>query len=266
MNIGIRIAAIGRLYYNSGMKVSVIKTHKITHQDTDILAILDTYIPVLQEETVVAVTSKIVSICEGRIVNDSEAGGKEKLIAKEAEYFLPSQESKYDVSLTIKNGLLIATAGIDESNIDGDYVLWPKYPQASANKIREHLAKKFSLKNLGIIITDSKTTPLRWGTTGVAIAHSGFAALHDYRGKPDLFGRKMKMTQANIMDALAVATVAVMGEGNEQTPLALIEDLSFVTFQPRNPTKKELKNLRIDMKDDLYAPLLRNVEWKKGKL
>jgi len=246
------------------MKVSSIKTHKITQQDTDILAVLDRYLPTLQEGTVVTVTSKIVSICEGRIVNDSEAGGKEKLIAKEAEYFLPSQESKYDVSLTIKNGLLIPTAGIDESNIDGDYVLWPKYPQASANKIREHLAKKFSLKNLGIIITDSKTTPLRWGTTGVALSHSGFVALHDYRGKPDLFGRTMKMTQANNMDALAVAAVAVMGEGREQTPLAVIEDLPFITFQHRNPTKKELADLRIDIEDDLYAPLLKSVKWIKG--
>ena len=246
------------------MKVSVIKTHKITHQDTDILVILDTYIPVLQEGTVVAVTSKIVSICEGRVVKDSPAGKKEKLVAKEAEYFLPQQMSKYDVSLTIKGGLLVATAGIDESNIDGDYVLWPKYPQASANKIREHLAKKFSLKNLGVIITDSRTTPLQWGTTGVAIAHSGFAALYDYRGKPDLFGRKMKMTQANIMDALAVSAVVVMGEGKEQTPLAIIEDIPFVQFQSRNPTKKELKSLRIDIEDDLYAPLLKSVKWRKS--
>ena len=246
------------------MKVSSIKTHKITQQDTDILAILDKYLPVLREGTVVVVTSKIVSICEGRIVNNPEAGGKERLVVKEAEYFLPSQESKYDVFLTIKDGLLMPTAGIDESNIDGDYVLLPKHSQASANRIREHLAKKFSLKNLGVIITDSKTTPWRWGTTGVALSHSGFAALRDYRGKPDLFGRIMKMTQANNMDALAVAAVAVMGEGKEQTPLAVIEDLPFITFQHRNPTKKELKDLRIDMKDDLYAPLLKSVKWIKG--
>jgi len=73
------------------------------------------------------------------------------------------------------------------------------------------------------------------------------------------------MTQANIMDALAVAAVLTMGEGKEQTPIAVIQDVSFVKFQQRNPTKKELKDLRIAMQDDLYAPVLKSVGWRKGK-
>lgn len=68
---------------------------------------------------------------------------------------------------------------------------------------------------MGMIITDSKTTLLRCGVTGAVVAHSGFAALNDYRGKSDIFGRKFKMTQVNIVDGLAVAAVLQIGEGKE---------------------------------------------------
>jgi len=57
----------------------------------------------------------------------------------------------------------------------------------------------------------------------------------------------------------------VMGEGKEQTPLAVIEDVPFVKFQNKNPSKKELKNFHINMEDDLYGPLLKSVKWIKGK-
>jgi len=56
-----------------------------------------------------------------------------------------------------------------------------------------------------------------------------------------------------------------MGEGSERTPLALISDLPFVQFQKRNPTPAELRGLKISMKKDLYAPLLKSAPWKKGK-
>jgi F420-0:gamma-glutamyl ligase len=39
------------------------------------------------------------------------------------------------------------------------------------------------------------------------------------------------MTKVNVADALAAAAVLVMGEGSEQTPLVVIGDVPFVTFQ-----------------------------------
>jgi F420-0:gamma-glutamyl ligase len=72
------------------------------------------------------------------------------------------------------------------------------------------------------------------------------------------------MTKVRAADALATAAVLVMGEGNEQTPLAVIDDIPFVTFQERDPSAEELQQLRIDMEDDLYAPLLKEVEWCRG--
>ena len=246
------------------MKVRTIKTKKITPKDTDIFKILDKYLLSLEDKSVVAVTSKIVSICEGNVVPEHEVD-KDTLIIKEAEYYLPRSSSRYNVLLTIKGNALSFSSGVDESNNEGYYTLWPKDSQKSANNIREYLVKKHKKKNIGVIITDTASVPLRWGQRGVfVLAHSGFSALNSYIGKPDIFGRKLKMTSASISDALGTSAVLVMGEGAEQTPLAVIEDVPFVKFQQRNPTKRELNALKMPLSDDLYAPLLRAVKWKKG--
>lgn len=190
---------------------------------------------------------------------------KDELVEQEAELYLPSSENQYGFSIAVKGNMFVASAGVDESNGNGYFVLWPEDPQASANAIREYLVQKFKIKNVGVILTDSKTTPLRWGVTGIAVAHSGFAALEDYIGIPDVFGRPMHVTKTNVMDALAASAVFVMGEGSEQTPLAVISDVPSVKFQERNPTQAELDKLHITINEDLYAPILKKVEWRKGK-
>ena len=183
------------------MIVTPIKTHKITSEDKDILKILDKYINSLEDKSVVAVTSKIIAISEGRIIKIGSIS-KDELVMKEADLYLPRHMSKYDFMISIKNGIFTASGGIDESNGDGYYVMWPKNPQAPANKIREHLAKKFNIKNIGVIITTAR--PRRFaGGYGVAIAHSGFEALNSYIGKPDIFGRIMKAEKLNVTDTLA---------------------------------------------------------------
>lgn len=246
------------------MNIKAIKTHKITGKDTNILKIVDTYINNVEENSILAVTSKIVSICEGRIV-PIEKADKDELVRQESEYFLNKNDNRYGFFLTITQNLLIPTAGIDESNGNGCYILWPENPQTSANKIRENITQKFGLTNFGVIITDSKTTPLRWGTTGVGIAHSGFKALKNYIGIPDLFGREMKVTQSNIMDGLSAAAVTVMGEGTESTPMAIISDISNVEFTNNNPNEEELSKLKIPLDDDVYSSILKKAAWIKGE-
>lgn len=246
------------------MKVIPVKTQKvIPGKDRDILKILDRYLPRLKEGTVVAVTSKIVAICGGRTVPNT---GQDKLnLAKQEAnlyHLLPSR--KYRMLLTVKNHRMGFTAGIDESNGNGVFILWPEDPQKSANQIRAHLAKKHGVENIGVIITDTTSSPMLRGQRGQFLAHSGFAALNSYIGKPDIFGRKLKMTKSAVADALGTAAVLIMGEGDEQTPLAIIEGVPFVKFQKRNPTKAELKELNMELKDDLYAPVLKAVKWRKG--
>lgn len=246
------------------MQVKQIKTHKVVSGD-DIFSILDTYLPTLEENTIVAVTSKIVGICEGRLIKAHSTVQKFKLAEKEAEYYLPPEENQYGIMLSINHNLLVASAGIDASNSDGYFSLWPKDPQRSVNQIREHFVKKYKRKHIGVILTDSKLSPLRWGVTGYAIAHSGFRALNSYIGKEDLFGRVMHAEQLNVMDSLAAASVAVMGEGAEQTPLAVITDVPMVEFQEKNPTAEELDALQISIEDDVYAAMLKSVQWRKGR-
>ncbi len=244
------------------MRVQALRTHRISPADRDLFAILDAHVTTLGEGSVLAITSKIVSISEGRVVPMAGVD-KSRLIAEEAERFLPASASRWGVSLTLTRGMLIATAGIDESNSDGHFILWPSDPQRTANAIRSYLAKRFSLSRVGVVITDSRTSPLRLGVTGIALSHSGFRALNDYVGVRDLFGRALRMTKVNVMDALATAAVLVMGEGSEQTPLAVIDGAAFVEFQERDPTVAELEALRVSPEDDLYAPLLEGVAWQR---
>jgi putative folate metabolism gamma-glutamate ligase len=243
------------------MHIQAIRTHKVTASGQDLLAVIDAYTPPLDEHSVLAITSKVVSLCQGRVAPIGEVD-KQTLIESEADFFLPPDANRYHVTLTIKDNILIPSAGIDESNSDHHYVLWPEDAQGVANTVRSHLCRRFGLRHVGVLITDSKTTPLRWGVTGVAVAHSGFAALNNYIGRTDLFGRPLRMTKVNVADGLAAAAVLVMGEGDEQTPLAVISDLPFVHFQERNPTPEELQSLHIALEDDLYAPLLKSVPWQ----
>ena len=245
------------------MNIKAVRTHKITRRDTDLTVVLDKYINNLEEKSVIAISSKIVAICEGRVI-DPQISDKDELVRREAEMFLPPQENSYNVSFAVKNNLLSASAGIDESNADGQYVLWPENPQVSANNIREYLVKRFGLSEVGVVVTDSKTSPLRWGVTGVALSHSGFSALKNYIGEKDLFGREFQYEKLSIMDSLAASAVVVMGEGSEQTPLAVITDIPFVDFQDRSPTEEELSDLNISIEQDLYSPFLRSVKWEKG--
>lgn len=246
------------------MNISTIKTHKVTENDKNILEIIDKYVDSFEENSILVVTSKIVSITEGRIV-PIENANKDELVEKESEYFLPKEENKYGFHLTITQNLLIPAAGIDESNGNGFYILWPERPFETAKKIRDFLTRKFKIKNAGVIITDSKTTPLRWGTTGVGIAYAGFKPLKNYIGKPDLFNREMRVTTSNIMDGLAAGAVSIMGEGVEQTPLAIISEVPNLEFVSSNPTEEEIKNLKIDINTDVYSSILKRAPWKKGR-
>lgn len=246
------------------MKVTPIKTKPIVVGDK-LFEILDINLSSLSDKSVVAVTSKIVAICQGRIVKMESDEQRDILAKKEAEFYLPREYNQYGFMITVNNGIMVASAGIDASNGNGYYVLWPKNPQKSVNEIRKYLVKKYKVKNIGVIITDSKLTPLRWGVTGVTIAHSGFVALKNYIGTPDIFGRIMQAEKSNIADSLATAAVIEMGEGNEQKPLAVIEDVNFVKFQQRNPTRKELNSLKISIGDDVFSSLLESVKWKRGK-
>ncbi|MDO8591767.1 MAG: coenzyme F420-0:L-glutamate ligase [bacterium] len=245
------------------MIVKAIKTQKVLPNGPNIFELLDGSIKVLPEGTVVAITSKVVSICEGRVVPIGSID-KEKLVKRESDYFT-GLNTKYGFGFTIAHNTLIPMAGIDESNGGGFYVLWPLNPQKTANDITIHLKKRFGRKKVGVVITDSTCTPLRWGTSGIALAYSGFRPTNNYVGKADLFGRPFSYSKSGVATGLAAAAVLTMGEGIEQTPLAVISDVPFITFQDHDPTPQELDLFKIsNVEDDLFAPFLSSVKWLPG--
>lgn len=246
------------------MRIQTIRTHKIRPFESTLFEVLDRYVKRFSEHSILVITSKIVSLAQNTVVPVGKID-KDKLIRAEADYWLPRKKNDLNILLTIKSNILIPAAGIDESNADGFYVLWPRNPQKTADAVRLYLQKRFGVKDAGVIITDSRTIPLRWGTTGVSIGYSGFEGIKNYIGKPDIFGRVLKITKTNMADALATAAVAQMGEGKEQTPLAIITDVPFVKFTRRSPSTKETKLMHIGMRDDMYAPLIKGVKWQRGE-
>jgi coenzyme F420-0:L-glutamate ligase len=235
------------------LKITPIKT-AIYREPIDLNTFIFEYVrPYLKERAVIAITSKIVSLAEGRLVPRSEIS-KVDLVKREADKFLGI--TKQGVCLTLTQGLLIPSAGIDESNSEDDsFILYPKDPYASAQKIYEGLLQRSGLKELGIILTDSRSSPLRRGVTGFSLAHWGFNPLKDLIGKEDLFGRSMKATLVNLPDSIAAAAVLVMGETSEAQPLAVIE---FDGLEFMNGSGKD--NLSVSPEDDLYGSLLINEE------
>ncbi len=222
-----------------------IKT-RVFQEGEDLFTFITHYFKKLPEKSVIVVTSKIIALAEKRTAIAGNDHVKKKLIRKESEFAIPT---KY-VWLTIKDNIVMASAGIDESNANGKLILLPKDSFKTAKLLRKKLQKKYGVIHLGVLITDSNITPLRAGVTGVALGYAGFRGVKDYRNTPDIFGRKFKFSQTNIADSLATTAVLVMGEGNERRPLAIIKNAPIEFCDTVNR-----KELHIDIQDDMYHPL-----------
>jgi coenzyme F420-0:L-glutamate ligase len=193
----------------------------------------------LRDGDVLVISSKFVAVSEGRVVRLSSvrAGQKAKKLAAgmrmdERLCELVVRESDVIVGgipgfiLASKDGLLTPNAGIDKSNVKhGTVVLYPRRPELSAWRIRE--AFRFSRGvSIGVVICDSRLSPTRKGTMGVAVASSGIEAVLDMRGREDLFGNVLKVTSQSVADDLSSAAEILMGESDEATPIVLVRGLS----------------------------------------
>lgn len=247
------------------MKVIGIKTRKFLPPKDNLWDLIKS-IKKIKENSVVAITSKVVSIGEGRCIPISNTT-KDEIAIMEADKYIPRELAPDGLILhTIKNNMLIASSGVDESNGADYFILWPKDPESSAKKIWEFLKEKFKVKNVGVIITDSRLIPLRRGVVGIAIAYFGFKPLKDYRGKKDIFGREFKMETSNFPDSLATTAILEMGEGSERKPIAIISDIPDLEFiQTEYQAKTPEDSLDIPEKEDMFYPFLSSVKWEKGK-
>lgn len=229
------------------MRFIPIKTRPFLPPKDNLDSLLADYLPPLQERDIIFVTSKILAISQGRCVKITETTNKRTLAKKEADEYLPGTH------LSIKNGILVSNAGIDASNGNGYYVLWPIRIEQTLHELWKKLRRRYGLKNLGIITTDTHSIPLRYGTIGTAIGSFGLEPLLDYRGSKDVFGQPLKYTRANLLDAIAATAVLLMGESGESTPLLILRGLPLAKFT----SKSAYRNLVVPRTQDKYAKLLR---------
>jgi F420-0:gamma-glutamyl ligase len=229
-----------------------IKTRRLNPPQDDVYAVLRESLTDLQEGDVVLVTSKIVAIHQGRCVPTDQVD-KKALVKAEAEYSIEGHQKFNYSPLAIKHNALFYAAGIDESNADNHYILLPHEPFVEAEKIWSFVREQSGVENLGIIITDSHSIPLRSGSIGTSIAWWGIDPCESHKGKKDLFGRPLAFSTTNIVDCLAAGGGAVSGESSESTPLIIVRDVPNLTFTDQDTREQLFRS----GEDDIYYPLLK---------
>jgi len=227
------------------MNIIGVKT-PLFEESRSLLVFIKKHINSFHEGDILVITSKIVALSEGRV---GKIEDKRKLIFKESKRVIETPWA----FLTLTSDGWGINAGIDEANMKDKIVLLPKDPHKTAELLKKNLKRLYSLKKVGVIITDTRSVPLRVGTVGRAIGYSGFKPIKSYIGKKDLFGRKSRVTQSNLVDALAASAVVVMGEGSEQTPVAIIKDAP-VSFTSK-PLSKRDKQLALPTAKDIFSKI-----------
>lgn len=246
------------------MKIQKIKTKVLEPPKIDLFEVLDEYITKLSEGDIVFITSKIVSLHQGRCVKISEGEGeftKDDLIYNEADRVIERNEYPDNRRLlTITKNLMICAAGIDESNANGFCILLPNNSNKFAREIHAYLKKKFQLERLGVVITDSHSVPLHRGALGTTIGYFGIEPLISHVGRDDIFGKKFKAEVTNVVDSLSATAVFMMGETNERIPMVVIGDIDDRVVFSDNANYSEFF---IAPEDDMFSPILK--KFKKVK-
>lgn len=192
---------------------------------------------------VLVVSHKILSKAQGRILSlDSiapsdeahrlaDATGKDPALV-EAILRESSRIVRHRPGVIIAEhrlGMVIANAGIDRSNVrgaDDQILLLPEDPDGDARKIRAAIIQHFAVE-IGVVVADSAGRAWRNGVVGMAIGAAGIPALIDLRGRADLEGRPLEVTEIGFADQIASAAHLVMGEADEGVPVVLIRGLTW---------------------------------------
>jgi coenzyme F420-0:L-glutamate ligase/coenzyme F420-1:gamma-L-glutamate ligase len=178
---------------------------------------------------VVAVTQKIVSKAEGRVVPDG-GDGRSVWVTRETRRVVARRGDL--IIAETHHGFVCANAGVDASNVEEGFVsLLPVDPDASAEALRTSLAQRLGLSHLGVVITDTFGRPWRNGLVNVAIGCAGLPAIIDLRGNADHHGRALEVTVVALADEVAAASGLVMGK-SARVPVALIRGVDLTAGAP----------------------------------
>jgi len=197
----------------------------------------------LNSGDVLVVAQKIISKAEGRYVDlanvkpSPRAQDYARQTGKDPRFVEVVLSESTDVIRTAPNvlivahrlGFIMANAGIDQSNIEHSkgaerVLLLPKNPDVAAASLKAALDAA-SGAACGVVINDSFGRPWRNGVTGVALGAAGVPSLVDMVGRPDMFGRKLRMTEIALADEVAAGASLVMGQAAEGLPAVLVRGL-----------------------------------------
>ena len=134
-------------------------------------------------------------------------------------------------------GFVMANAGIDRSNVDPGagaepVLLLPRDPDGSAERLRQRLGARFGTAP-AVIVADSFGRAWRRGTVGIALGAAGLPAMMDLRGRPDLYGRALRVSETGLADEIAAAASLLMGQADEGQPAIVVRGLSWSAAETR---------------------------------
>lgn len=216
----------------------------------------------LRDGDVLVLAQKIVSKAEGRLIelatvqpsarafDLAQEVGKDprlvELVVRESTAVLRHQREVLIVEQRL--GFVMANAGIDMSNVRQDggeaALLLPEDPDASCAALRVALRTRCGA-DIGVVINDSHGRAWRNGTVGVAIGAAGMPALLDLRGTPDLFGRRLLITEVGLADEVASAASLLMGQAAEGSPAVLVRGLALARREGQ--ARELIRPRQIDM-------------------
>ncbi|MBM3903825.1 MAG: coenzyme F420-0:L-glutamate ligase [Thaumarchaeota archaeon] len=204
----------------------------------------------LQDGDIIVIAQKIVSKQEGKVIELAQVIPSVLSVSLGAEYNKDPKlvevilsEAKRIVRLEsgiiiteTRHGFVCANSGVDESNLPQGFAsMLPENPDRSAFEFAQKISAK-SHKKIAVIISDTFGRPFREGQTNVAIGVAGIKTLDDYEGKPDAYGRPLRVTKIAQIDELCGAAELVMKK-TKNCPFAIVRNFE---YEPSNDTIQTL--------------------------
>jgi coenzyme F420-0:L-glutamate ligase / coenzyme F420-1:gamma-L-glutamate ligase len=194
----------------------------------------------LGDGDVLVLAHKVVSKAEGRVrrLDEIDPGERARELAREHDKDPRLVQAVLDESAELlravdgtlicvtHHGFVCANAGVDQSNASaegGELVLLPEDPDRSAARLRGGIAEALGVRP-AVVIADSFGRAWRLGQTDVAIGAAGLVPLDQWIGRPDAFGRELRVTSIAVADCVAAAADLARAKDSLE-PVVLVRGL-----------------------------------------
>ena len=219
--------------------------------------------PDLRDGDVLVLAHKVVSKAEGRVrrLEEIQPGERARGLAREHDKDARLVQAVLDESAELlravdgtlicvtHHGFVCANAGVDQSNASAEgseLVLLPEDPDRSAARLRSGIAEILGVRP-AVVIADSFGRAWRLGQADVAIGVAGLVPLDQWLGRPDAFGRELRVTSIAVADCVAAAADLARAKDSLE-PVVLVRGLErFVTREDgpgaaalRRPAEQDL--------------------------